>query len=373
MPSMPTVEIFSQGEEVINGQTADTNAAWLSERLCEMGFQITRHTTVGDRVDELVTVLREISARTECCICTGGLGPTQDDLTTEAVLLAFNRPLIFDQTAWRNISQYFIRLGRGIPEVNRKQAMIPQGATRLDNDWGTAPGFTIHIGKCWFSFVAGVPYEMHNLFRERIKMELLNRFDLKPWRLVTIRTVGIGESGLQEKLNTLEFPKEVMLSFRTGSLENQTKLLFPSEFSETKLRDFAEQVGQKIGNYVFSIDGLNGTKRTLVDAIDLLLSKADHSLSVAETVSGGQIASRCAHHRWFVESVVVHEVTGVFERYDCKPPDFVDHKRVNEAVKYLAETVCRRSQTDIALVQLWHQDTEALNDKRSVRFDCSRD
>ena len=91
---MPTIEIFSQGEEVINGQTVDTNAAWLSERLFEMGFQITRHTTVGDRVDQLVSVLREISARAECCICTGGLGPTQDDLTAEAVSLAFNRPLI---------------------------------------------------------------------------------------------------------------------------------------------------------------------------------------------------------------------------------------------------------------------------------------
>ena len=135
------------------------------------------------------------------------------------------------------------------------------------------------------------------------------------------------------------------------------------KFSETKLREFAEQVAQHIGKYVFSIDGLNGAERTLVNAIDLLLSKAGNSLTVVETASGGQIASRCAHHRWFVESVVVHGVSRVFERYDCRPPDFADHKSVNETMEYLAVAVCKRSQTDIALVQLWHQDTEALNDK----------
>ena len=363
---MPNVEIFSQGEEVINGQTVDTNAAWLSERLFAMGFQITRHTTVGDRVDELVSVLREISARAECCICTGGLGPTQDDLTAKAVSLATDRPLIFDQTAWHNISLHFTRLGREIPEVNRKQAMIPQGATRLDNDWGTAPGFAIHIGKCWFNFVAGVPYEMRNLFRERIKPELLRRFELKPWRLVTLRTVGIGESGLQQKLNALEFPNEVILSFRTGSLENQTKLLFPPEFSETQLRDFSERVAQNIGKYVFSVDGLNGKERTLVDSIDLVLSKTSHTLAAVETVSGGQIASRCTHHQWFVESVVVRNLSRIFERYDCQPPKFVDPKSVSKAMKHLAMAVCKQSRADIGLVQLWHQDTEALNDKANT-------
>jgi len=360
---MPTVEVFSQGEEIVNGQTVDTNAAWLSERLFEMGFRIARHTTVGDRVGELVSVLKEISVRTDCCICTGGLGPTQDDLTAEAVSIAFNRPLIFDQEAWHNISQYFIRLGRPIPEVNRKQAMIPQGAMRIDNDWGTAPGFSIRIGQCWFAFVAGVPYEMRNLFRERIKPELLRHFDLKPWRLVTVRTAGIGESRLQQKLNALAFPREIILSFRTGNLENQTKLLFPPKFSETNLQDFVGEVAQKLGKYVFSIDGLKGDKGNMVDAIDLLLSKSGHSLAVVETVSSGQIGSRCFNYRWLVESVVVQDVFGVFDRYDYQPPDFADFKSVNEAIEHLASLVCKRSHTEIGLVQLWHPDANALNDK----------
>ena len=89
----PTLEIFSQGEEVVTGQTVDTNAAWLSEQVVTLGFTVTRHTAVGDKLDDLVTLLREISTRADCCICTGGLGPTSDDLTAEAVAKAFDLPL----------------------------------------------------------------------------------------------------------------------------------------------------------------------------------------------------------------------------------------------------------------------------------------
>lgn len=366
MIPMPSVEIFSQGEEVITGQTVDTNAAWLSERLFEMGFRITRHTAVGDRVDELISLLKEISVRADCCICTGGLGPTQDDLTAEAVSVAFNRPLLLDRSALHDISQYFVRLGRQMPEVNRKQAMMPQGAVTLDNDWGTAPGFALQEQKCWFAFVPGVPYEMRNVFRERIRPELHQRFDLEPWRLVTLRTVGIGESGIQQKLLNLKFPDRVILSFRTGSLENQTKLFFPPGFPEAELRRFAEQAALALGKHVFSIDNLDGEGGALVDVINWLLSEADQTLAIAETVSGGQIASRCGNQKWFVESLIVREVPRIFKTYDRQIPDFNNQQEVSLAVRQLAEIVVERAQADIGLVQLWCQNSGKLLDKTGV-------
>jgi Predicted nucleotide-utilizing enzyme related to molybdopterin-biosynthesis enzyme MoeA len=103
----PTLEIFSQGEEVVTGQIVDTNAAWLSEQVVAMGFTVTRHTAVGDKLDDLIALLREISVRADCCICTGGLGPTSDDLTAEAVAKAFGLPLEFDAVAFEQIKRFY--------------------------------------------------------------------------------------------------------------------------------------------------------------------------------------------------------------------------------------------------------------------------
>jgi competence/damage-inducible protein CinA-like protein len=165
----PLAEIFSQGEEVINGQIADTNAAWLSQRLVEMGFVISRHTAVGDKLEDLISLLKEISHRADFCICTGGLGPTIDDLTAEAVAQAFDKPLELDTTALAQIKRHFSSRNKVMAESNRKQAYFPKGAVRLDNTVGTAPGFALQVRRCWFVFVPGVPSEMRQLFNELIK------------------------------------------------------------------------------------------------------------------------------------------------------------------------------------------------------------
>ena len=153
----PTLEIFSQGEEIVTGQTVDTNAAWLSQKAVACGFTVTRHTAVGDKLGDLIVLLQDIAQRADCCICTGGLGPTSDDLTAEAVASAFNLPLEFDEFAFEQINRFFAHRNRTMPESNRKQAMLPQGAVRIDNEWGTAPGFSLDFGRCWFVFLPGVP------------------------------------------------------------------------------------------------------------------------------------------------------------------------------------------------------------------------
>ena len=135
----PIAEIFSQGEEVVTGQILDSNAALLSQQLSGMWFTVRRHSAVGDRLQDLVSVLVEIAGRADCCICTGGLGPTVDDLTAQAVSFATGKPLAFDEEAMRWISAYFELRQRPMPEINRKQAMLPKGSTRIDNPVGTAP------------------------------------------------------------------------------------------------------------------------------------------------------------------------------------------------------------------------------------------
>lgn len=254
----PKVEIFSQGEEVITGQVADTNAAWLSQQLVAMGFVISRHTAVGDHLADLIKLLQEIaSRRPDCCICTGGLGPTTDDLTAEAVATAFNLPLQFDEIAFAQIKQYFQRKNRIMPELNRKQAMLPQGVTRIDNTVGSAPGFCFSYQNCWFVFLPGVPTEMQHLFNETVIADLKNRFSPSPSQLVTLKTQGIGESELQEKLNQLTLPENVQLGFRAAGMgEVHTKLLFPPNYAATDASAIVAQVREKIGAAIFAVEGI---------------------------------------------------------------------------------------------------------------------
>ncbi|MFT7520006.1 MAG: nicotinamide-nucleotide amidase, partial [Kiritimatiellia bacterium] len=203
---MPTVEILSQGDEVITGQIADTNSAWLSDRLTAIGFTVVRHVTVGDRLDDIAQALATARSRADLCICTGGLGPTEDDLTSEAVAQVFSAPLRFDPIAMAHIESLYARYRRTMPEVNRKQAWLPLGAIRLDNDWGTAPAFAMlhdgHVTVC----LPGVPREMKALFDARVLPLLEQHYQTQPAVLVTLRTTGAGESTIQERIGTFDEP-----------------------------------------------------------------------------------------------------------------------------------------------------------------------
>ncbi len=343
------VEIFSQGNEVITGQTVDSNAAWLSQQLATMGCIVTRHTTVGDNMDDLVALLNEISGRADFCVCTGGLGPTVDDLTAEAVSRAFRLPLEFDEEAYRQITHFFTRRNRHIPESNRKQAMLPQGSARLDNEWGTAPGFAIKHNHCLFAFVPGVPFEMKQLFRNKIRPILDEQFSIEPSKLVTIKTVGIGESDIQERLENLSLPPEVQLGFRTGMDENQTKLQFAPGFPESEIEFIAFDVAKRIGNPVFAIAGLTEKNPGLVDVIGDTLNQRGQKLYVVETVSHGLMSAKCMGHTFLEESIYGQDLNKMFSRFDLE-----DHPEdeFESAVK-LAQAVKSKNPVDIVLVQLY--------------------
>jgi nicotinamide-nucleotide amidase len=252
-----TVEIFSQGHEVVSGQVTDTNAAWLAQQLTTAGFTVSRHTAVGDKLADLIAVLGEIAARSPvCCICSGGLGPTCDDLTAEAVAAAFDMPLQFDSEAFAQISRYYQSRNKPMPEINRKQAMLPQGAARIDNSVGTAPGFHLVYQNCWFVFLPGVPTEMQHLFTQTVSAELKQRFVVQPPRLVTLHTRGIGESRLQELLNQLTLPEPVELGFRAADGVVQVKLHFPNVYPFVQVEKLVTQVQETIGDGIFAIEGL---------------------------------------------------------------------------------------------------------------------
>ena len=355
----PTLEIFSQGEEIVTGQTVDTNAAWLSQQGVACGFTVTRHTAVGDKLDDLIELLKTISQRADCCICTGGLGPTSDDLTAEAVAIAFNLLLEFDAIAYEQISHFFARRNRAMPESNRKQAMLPQGAERINNEWGTAPGFSLVAGRCWFVFLPGVPTEMMPLFKESILPKLSTRFILQPGQLVSIKTFGLGESVIQEHINSIKIPTEVEIGFRAGTDEVQTKLLFPFAYPKTAMMTLINRLAEPLGDHVFAIDGLGETTGDLVFEINKLMIDRKVTLAIIETASHGLLASKCVDYEWLIKASYEKSTAQLGQNITTEN----DIKHLLTVAKAMASNLQNNSGADFILVQLYSGDAETLHDK----------
>jgi len=356
--SHPIAEIFSQGEEVISGQIADTNAAWLSQQLVEMGFSIARHTAVGDKLQDLVDLLKEISHRADFCICTGGLGPTIDDLTAEAVATAFDSPLQLDTEALQQIEHYFANRNKEMAEINRKQALFPKRAVRIDNAWGTAPGFAIQQNRCWFVFVPGVPTEMRNMFSAHIKAALQKRFVLQADKLYSIKSVGIGESDLQQKLNDYQLPDSVQLSFRATTDEVQTKLLFAANTAETEIKTTLDQVLALIGDPVFVCEQPGQASMDLISVIDQLMSEKQMTLSVLETASQGLISAKCIAQDWLLDASYKQSIGCLMTQLGL--PMQGDLRQMASAI---ATKLKQQNNSDLVLVQLYQGDKKQFEQK----------
>lgn len=355
----PILEIFSQGEEIVTGQTVDTNAAWLSQQAVELGFSVTRHTAVGDKLDHLIVLLNEIAQRADCCICTGGLGPTSDDLTAEAVALAFHRPLQFDEIAFNQITRFFANRNKPMPASNRKQALLPQDSERIDNDWGTAPGFSLQQGRCWFVFLPGVPSEMRSMFLEKIRPVMTGRFSLRPGQLITLRTFGIGESDIQQRIKSVQIPDAVQLGFRADRDEVQVKLLFPAGYPETALVALLSEIYEKLGRYVFAVDGWRGEGGGLVAVLDRLMIEGQHTLAVIETASQGLLTAKCIGSPWLLETRYERSIAKLGEKLAIP----INSNDPMAAANALAAALQKNSEADFILVQLYAGDNQQFHEK----------
>ena len=156
-------EILVTGQEILTGAVIDSNSAYIAQELETAGLQVARHNCVGDDIEALASILKEIGGRAEICVVTGGLGPTSDDITAEAAARAAGVELVLDRAALNAIAALFKVRQRCMSPSNQKQAMLPKGAECLPNPVGTAPGFYLSIGRCAFFFLPGVPFEMQRM------------------------------------------------------------------------------------------------------------------------------------------------------------------------------------------------------------------
>ncbi|MCP4921035.1 MAG: CinA family nicotinamide mononucleotide deamidase-related protein [Proteobacteria bacterium] len=303
--SRPAAVLLSQGDEVLTGQTVDTNAAWLAERLTDIGFDVVRHFSVGDRLDDLVAVTRESLSLGDVVICTGGLGPTQDDLTSEAAAAVLGCELALDEAELAHIHGLHRAFKMKMAPSNEKQAWLPSAATPMRNDWGTAPGFRLEHTDAVGYFVPGVPREMRSFWEHRIRPDLIERFHLHPERLTVLRCLGIHESRLATILAPFEALEGVTLGFRTKLPENQVKLRFHPDMSLEDQQAVVDRAHAAIGKSVFGID--TGPVEAVIRD---LLDERGQTVSTAESCTGGGIAAALTSvpgsSRVFVEGACVY-------------------------------------------------------------------
>jgi len=337
---MPTAMVLSQGDEVVTGQITDTNAAWLSAQLTERGFTVLRHVTVGDRLDDLVVVFRALSGVCDLCVCTGGLGPTDDDLTAPAVAAAFDRPQELDPVALAQVKERFARFGRPMAAVNERQAWLPRGVTRLDNDWGTAPGFAFQEGQAFFACLPGVPREMRKMFPLRVMPLVSARIPLQPGRLVTLRCIGVGESDLQQALGDFSAPG-VVVSFRTKLPENHLKLRIGPEVSAAAVQAAVADVYGRVGRWVFTVQGaevagVDNSGGSHPAVVGSALEAAGHTLAIAESCTGGRAAAAVTAvpgaSAWFLEGLVTYANAAKVRLLGVEENMLAQHGAVSEPV-----------------------------------------
>jgi nicotinamide-nucleotide amidase len=282
-------EILSTGDEVLTGQITDTNAAFLADQMGSLGFEVARHTTVGDDRVMLAEAFRKLGADADVVLCTGGLGPTVDDLTTEVAAAVLGAELELDEAALAYMEGLWKSRGRPMPENNRKQALLPASADVMPNLIGTAPGFAAKIDRAWFFFMPGVPREMKKMFAEQV-VPRLERLRTEPtvFEVRVLRSFGLTESATDQALADLEalFPG-VKLGFRAHFPEIQIKLTVkgPDIAAATaRLEAAADEVRRRIGAHVFS----EGAPMEAVVGEGLKRDKA--TLATAESCTGGLVA-----------------------------------------------------------------------------------
>ncbi len=285
-------EILATGDEIRSGALVDSNSAYIAEKLEEIGIPVTRHSCVGDDLEELISILKEISKRVDICVATGGLGPTADDLSSEAAASAAGESLVLDSKALSDIEDFFKSRKREMADSNRKQAMLPRSAEVMYNPVGTAPGFSLKIGECLFFFLPGVPHEMKRMLFH----ETLSRIEKMPEKLQehclvrNISTFGLTESATGEKVADLadDFP-EIKIGLRAKFPEIHVKLYLNGQdltTMERKLASASEWILNRLGRHVLSLEG--ASMQAVVG--DLLRERAA-TVAVAESCTGGRIAN----------------------------------------------------------------------------------
>ncbi len=284
-------EIIAVGTELLLGQIANTNAQFLSQKLAELGINVFFHTVVGDNSERLLQAIQLAASRADIVMMTGGLGPTQDDLTKETVAMYVGRQLMEDAPSMKRIHDFFVQRGITMTENNRKQALVIEGSTVFPNDFGMAPGMGFTANDKVFVLLPGPPSELYPMVEQYVMPFLVDQLpDKQVFHSKVLRFFGIGESALEERLLDMierqdnptiapyakEFEVTLRITARAKSVEEAEQYIV---LVENEIRD-------RLGQYIYA-EGETSLQEVLYTA----LSERQETISFAESCTGGTLAS----------------------------------------------------------------------------------
>ncbi|HEY6564747.1 MAG TPA: molybdopterin-binding protein [Pirellulaceae bacterium] len=346
-------ELLAFGDELIRGQRINTNSAWLSRALSDLGIEARTHTLVGDDLPESVAALRAAAERSEVVVCTGGLGPTADDLVREALAEAFSCPLEFDPQVLDDIREIFRRRGRDMPELNRRQAYFPRGSRSIANPFGTAPGIELEVreGQTVVYALPGVPSEMEEMWPQ-VAARLRHRgASTGAIRHRVLKCFGVGESHLEALIPEFTVRDRnplVGITVHDATIALRITARDPREEVCEELLDDTEQgLRHRLGDFVFGTG-----EDELEHAVERRFAQAKCTLGLVEIAApatlSGWLRRVPSSRPWFVGGLVIDDLSSLSRMW---PLDGVNLRGGPEPfVQSLAQSLRSGWETDVALV-----------------------
>jgi len=346
-------EIITIGDEIINGEILDSNSAYIGDRLSGLGIEVAFKTSVGDDLKRITEAIKLSLERVDLVIATGGLGPTNDDLTKKGIVKTFKRNLVFHEDILKKVEEGFKKRGIEMPKINQNQALLPQGAKALSNQYGSAPGIFIQEGKRLFFALPGVPLEMKTIFENEILPFLKSKSSKKFTLQKVLRTTGIVESAIYEKIEPiLKFKSPVKIGFLPGFSGVDLKLRIISESDDLAhkiILEIEQKVREILNEYIYGID-----QETLEEVLGKLLQNKKKTISVAESCTGGLIGAKFTNvsgsSNYFINGVITYSNEAKIELLKIPKEIIEKYGAVSEQVAILlAEGVKKISNTDYGL------------------------
>ena len=350
---MFSAEIIAVGSELLTPTKTDTNSLWLTEKLNEIGIEVKLKTIVGDDRARLEETIRDALRRSDVVISTGGLGPTEDDITRQVSATAIGRELVYHEDLTEDLKERFRRWGREMPEINKRQAYVIEGAKILPNPNGSAVGMAVEIGEKFFIVLPGPPRELKPMFETHVLPTLEKSAGEITVRRKILRVSGMGESAVDEAIAPIYKSYQTV---ETSILFNRSEIevhLAAKAKTETEaaaiLEELAAKIVEKLGIAVFAQSG-----ELMEEVVGRLLTENNKTLAVAESCTGGLIGERLTDvsgaSRYFIEGAVTYSNEAKIRTLDVAPEIIERFGAVSaECAEAMARGMRSRAGTDLAI------------------------
>lgn len=350
---MLKAEIIAVGSELLTPEKIDTNSLWFTEKLNEIGIQVKLKTIVGDEIEPIKSILKQALTRSDLIIMTGGLGPTEDDITRQAVAEVVEKPLFFSEQVARSIEEKFARMNRPMPEINKRQAFIIEDAQILPNENGTAVGMLVEYENRKIVVLPGPPRENQPMFKNFVLPILEKRPVKKVFKRRILKVSGMGESAVDEAIAPIYSRYD---NVKTSILFNRSEveIHLTAEAESTKkanmlLEELAEKISEKLGIAVFTTNG-----ETMEQVVAKLLKDRGKTVAVAESCTGGLISMRLTEipgsSQYFIEGVVAYANQAKVKTLGVSEELIKKHGAVSaEVAEAMAKGIREKSGTNYAI------------------------